>query len=230
MPTLSASQRYKSAFGIDYGQPEKYRAQGEQTRLSNPKVIDSLRGKPPNLAHLGEIYFWIKREFSVCQTAGGALIGKVTTDQLFAKRCLSGCHDWGLVYASIARDLGYPTVMVETSSIVLARELQAGKKMMWYGHVFVEVFVEGKWVLVDSTNNWYVEDGYDPANPIIPLKTDIPGSDENTYGYYVMRKGVDTWGYGIRSVDELNQLQLQTGMQLNLKTIVYPPYDFLRFK
>ena len=228
-PTLTASQRYRSAFGIDYGNPEKYHAQGEQTRLSNPKVIDSLRGKPQSIAHLGEIYFWIRREFSA-YAAGGTLIGKVTTDQLFAERRLSGCHDWGLVYASIARELGYPTVMIDTSSIVLARELQAGKKMAWYGHVFVEVFVEGKWVLVDSTNNWYVENGYDPANSIIPIKVDIPGSDANTYGYYVMRKGLDTWGYGIRSVTELTNLQSQTGLQLDLKKIVYPPYNFQRFK
>jgi len=44
-PTLTASQRYQSAFGIDYGHPEKYLAQGEQTRLSNPAIIDSLRGQ-----------------------------------------------------------------------------------------------------------------------------------------------------------------------------------------
>jgi len=228
-PMLTPSQRYPSAFGIDYGAPEKYLAQGEQTRLSNPKIIDALRGKPPSIAHLGEIYFWIKREFKTWP-AGGKTIGAITTDQLLTERRLGGCHDWGLVYASLARELGYPTVMVDTSSIVLARELQAGKKMTWYGHVFVEVFVEGKWVLVDSTNNWYVENSYDPTNPIIPLKTDIPGSDENTFGYYVMRKGLDTWGYDIHSVTELNNLQLQTAMQLNLKAIVYPPYDFLRFK
>ncbi len=192
-PTLTASQRYQSVFGIDYGAPEKYLAQGEQTRLSNPKIVDSLRGKPQSIAHLGEIHAWIRRGFS-SYAAGGTFIGKVTADQLMNERQLSGCHDWGLVYASMARDLGYPTVLIDASSIVLARELQAGKKMAWYGHVFVEVFVDGKWVRVDSTAGWYVENGYDPANAIIPLKADIPGSDQNTYGYYVMRKGLDNVG------------------------------------
>ena len=228
-PTLTASQRYQSAFGIDYGHPEKYLAQGEQTRLSDPKVIDSLRGKH-SIHNLGEIYFWIARGFTF-QAVGGTTIGVVTTDQLLKERRLGGCHDWALVYASIARDLGYPTVMVDTSSIALAKQLQAGQQMLWYGHVFVEVFVEGKWVLVDSTNNWYVEDGYDPANSIIPINIeDIPGTDQTTYGYYVMRKGLDTWGYGIHNVTELNRLQLQTSLQFNLKTIVYPPYNFQRFK
>jgi len=229
-PTLTTSQRYQPAFGIDYGHPEKYLAQGDQTRLSDPKVIDSLRGKPQSIANLGEIYFWIKRGFTA-QAVGGSTIGVVTTDQLLQERRLGGCHDWGLVYASIARELGYPTVMVDTSSIALAKQLQAGKQMSWYGHVFVEVFVGGKWVLVDSTNNWYVEDGYDPANSIIPINIeDIPGTDQTTYGYYVMRKGLDTWGYGIHNVTELNRLQLQTSLQFNLKTIVYPPYNFQRFK
>jgi hypothetical protein len=228
-PTLTASQRYQSAFGIDYGNPEKYLAQGEQTRLSNPKIVDSLRRKEQSIAHLGEIYFWIKREFTTW-SAGGKTIGAITTDQLLTERRLGGCHDWGLVYASIARELGYPVVMVDTASIAWARQFLAGQKVGYVGHVFVEVFVEGKWVLVDSTNNWYVESGYDPANAVIPLKGSIAGSNEETYGFFVMRKGVDTWGYGIRSNAELTRLMEDSARQLRIETLVHPPYNFQRFK
>jgi hypothetical protein len=228
-PTLTASQRYQSAFGIGYGNPEKYLAQGEQTRLTNPKVIDSLRGKTPSIAHLGEIYFWIKREFKTW-SAGGKTIGAITTDQLLTERRLGGCHDWGLVYASIARELGYPVVMIDTASIAWAKQFQVGQKGPYVGHVFVEVFVDGKWVLVDSTNNWYVESGYDPANAVIPLKGSVAGSNEETYGFLVMRKGVDTWGYGIRSNQELLRVMEDLARQLKIEALVYPSYNFQRFK
>ena len=223
-PTEPASKRYSSAFGIDYGQPEKYLAQGEQTRLSNPAIINALRGKAPSLAHLGEIYFWIKREFTTW-TAGGATIGVATTDQLMTERRLGGCHDWGLVYTSIARELGYPTVMIDAAGIAWAKRFRNGEKGGYAGHVFVEVFVGGKWVLIDSTNNWYVETSYDPVNAIVPLNM---GNEKE--GMFVMRKGVDTRGYGIRSNSELTRLMEDSARTLKIESLVYPPYNFLRFK
>jgi len=228
-PTETPAPRYTNAFGIDYAQPRKYLAQGEQTRFSNPAIVNSLRRQVQNVAHLGEIYFWIKREFTTW-SAGGKTIGARTTDQLFAERRLGGCHDWGQVYASVARELGYPAVKVDAVSIAWAKQFQSGQKVPYVGHVFVEVFVAGKWVLMDSTNNWYVENGYDPTNPTIPLQGSIAGSNQETLGFYVMRKGVDTWGYGIRSAGELNRLMEESARLLKLDTLQYPPYNFQRFK
>lgn len=223
-PTATPGKAYPSAFGIDYNQPEKYRAQGEQTPLANPAQFNALRRKEPSIAHLGEIYFWIKREFTTW-SAGGKTIGAVTTEQLLAERRLGGCHDWGLVYASIARELGYPVVMIDTAGIAWAKKFLAGEKTPYLGHVFVEVFVGGTWVLVDSTNNWYVEENYNPANGVIPLKM-----GDETEGLFVMRKGADTWGYGIRSNAELTRLMEESARQTNLNALVRPPYTFQRFK
>lgn len=69
--TPSATPRsYASAFSIDYGQPAKYLAQGGQTRLSNPGVIETLRRKEQSIAHLGEIYRWIAGGSSRLPRAG----------------------------------------------------------------------------------------------------------------------------------------------------------------
>lgn len=228
-PRQMPGQHYSAAFGIDYGHPEKYLAPGEQTHISNPAVINALRQKEQSIAHLGAIYFWIKRQFTTW-SAGGQTIGRVTVDQLLTERRLGGCHDWGLVYAAVARQLGYPAVLVDTASIAWARQFQSGEKGPYVGHVFVEVFVAGKWVLVDSTNNWYVEDGYDPANPIIPLRVGIAGPAEETYGFYVLRKGSDTWGYGVRNATELHRLMENSARQLQTETMVYPQYTFQRFR
>ena len=227
-PTALLGQPYRAAFGIDYGQPAKYLAPGEQTRIADPAVISALRQEKQSIAHLGEIYFWIKRQFTTWP-AGGQTIGRVTVEQLLAERRLGGCHDWGLVYAAVARQLGYPAVLVDTASIAWARQFQAGEKGPYVGHVFVEVFVAGQWVLVDSTNNWYVSAGYDPANPIIPLRGGIAGPAAETYGFYVLRKGSDSWGYGVRNATELHRLMADSARQLQTETIVYPQYTFQRF-
>jgi hypothetical protein len=207
----------------------QYLAQGAQSRLADAGAFRSLRRERQSLSHLGEIYFWIQKEFTA-YSAGGRTIGAVTVDQLMAEHQLGGCHDWGLVFASLARELGYPAVMVDTASIAWVKSVQAGQKGPYVGHVFVEVFVGGRWVLVDPTNNWYVETSYDPANQVIPLKGGISGSTGEIYGFYGLRKGVDTWGYGIRSAAELNRLMDDTARALKLDALNYPSYTFLRFK
>jgi transglutaminase-like putative cysteine protease len=233
-PTLTPTppRAYPTAFGIDYAKPDKYRAQGAQTRLSDPGIVQPLRRAAPSIAQLGEIYFWVKQGFSTW-SAGGKTIGVVTVDQLLAERRLGGCHDWALVFAALARELGYPVVLVDTASINWAQDFLSGKKIPYTGHVFVEVFVGGRWVLVDPTNNWYVDQGYDPANDIIPLKGNVAGSNAESLGFYVMRKGQDTWGYGIRSAAELNHLMeetARTSRALKIEPQAYPLYNFQRFQ
>jgi hypothetical protein len=219
---------YQPAFGIDYTQPEQYLGQGEQSTISDPTIVDPLRAEEQSLDHLGDIYRWLKNEFTA-YAAGGKTIGVVTVDDLLADRRLGGCHDHGLVYAAVVRELGYPAIMVRTDSIVWVEQFQAGEKGPHVGHVFVEVYLKGKWVLVDSTNGWYLKDGYDPADPVIPLKGRIAGSSNEIYGFYVERKGIDTWAFGIHSPRESIQAMDEFARQLSLETIAYPEYRFQRF-
>jgi hypothetical protein len=228
-PTATASVRYQPAFGINYTYPEKYLAQGEQSHISDLTALDSLRRGEQSMAHLGDIYRWLKHEFTPYR-AGGKTIGVVTVDELLAERRLGGCHDHGLVYAAVARELGYPALMARTTSIAWVKRFQAGEQGPHVGHVFVEVFLDGKWVLIDSTNGWYLEDGYDPADPVIPLKGQIAGSNDETFGFYVERKGTDTWAFGIHSPSESTQAMDALASQLDLGVIAYPQYAFQRFR
>lgn len=107
----------------------------------------------------------------------------------------------------------------------MGQKISCGEKIPYAGHVFVEVFVSGRWVLVDSTNNWYVADNYDPTIGLIPLKV-----GDEMEGQFVMRKGVDTWGYGIRSNQELTRLMEDSARSLEPTSIVWPAYRFYRFK
>jgi hypothetical protein len=224
----SASIDYAIAFGIDYAHPEQYLQHGEQSRISDPSVLDSLRAERQSLGQLRDIYLWLKREFTA-YAAGGKTIGVVTVDQLLADRQLGGCHDHGLVYAAVARELGYPAVMARTVSIAWVERFQAGEQGNHVGHVFVEVFLNDKWILIDSTNGWFLIDGYNPADPVIPLQGNIAGSNDETYGFYIERKGVDTWDFGIHGPSESIQAMDEFAQEINLESIIYPVYDFHRF-
>jgi hypothetical protein len=224
-PTIA----YRVAFDIDYVHPEQCLAQGEQSQISDPAMLDSLRSDEQSLAHLGDIYRWLKREFEAYR-AGGKTIGVVTVDQLLTEGRLGGCHDHGLVYAAVARELGYPAVMARTASIAWVGQFQAGEEGPHVGHVFVEVYLDGRWVLIDSTNGWYLTDGYDPADPVIPLTGNIAGSSDEIYGFYVEGKAVDTWAMGIHSPAESRQKMEDFANQLDLASIVYPDYAFEYFE
>jgi hypothetical protein len=225
---VAVSVNYQMAFGIDYARPEEYLAQGEQTQVSNPAALDPLRTEEQSMTHLGDIYCWLQSEFTY-NSAGGETIGVVTVDQLLAERQLGGCHDYALVYAAVVRHLGYPAVMADSYSIAWIEQFQAGEQGLHTGHVFVEVYLGAKWVLVDPTNGWYVENGYDPADPVIPLRGAIAGSSNEICGFHVDRKGSDTWAYGITSVSELTQAMDDLARQLDLEAIAYPEYVFEHF-
>ena len=127
------------------------------------------------------------------------------------------------------RPLGYPAVMARTTSIAWVQQFQAGEEGPHVGHVFVEVYLGDEWILIDSTNGWYLDDGYDPADPIIPLTGKIAGSNEEAYGFCVERKAVDTWAMGIHSPAESTRMMDEFANQLDVDSVVYPEYAFERF-
>lgn len=227
---LGASQtsttQYQAAFGIDYAHPEMYLAQGPQSKIAKPTQLDWLRGRGPSLAHLGEIYALI-HEYAT-YSSGGATIGTVTADGILSTRRLSGCHDFALVFAAVARNVGYPAIMVDTADAGWVLQRQSGTKGPYVGHVFVEVFLINRWILVDPTSGYYVDQGYNPAIGAIRK----PGG--GYYGgswsdYLVMFKGLDTQSYGIYSNAELTVAMVSFARRTDLAAVSYPSYSWKRF-
>jgi len=228
-PTPTPEFIYQPAFGIDYANPEKYLTPGEQTSISSPEVIDHLRSDQKSISHLKSVYLWKEREFET-YSAGGATIGVVTVDEILEERRLGGCNDHALLFIAVVRALGYPAVFVNTNSIAWMELYQIGKSKGYIGHIFAEVYVDGKWVLIDSTGGYYIEEGYDPTNPVIPLKGAIAGSSEEVYGFYVINKGIDEWDLGIHKMKDIFAMMEEVADQVVLESLVYPSYTFKHFK
>jgi len=198
LPITNSNSDTKNGWGIDYNHPEKYLIPGLQSKISSQDMIESLKvefKEINGLEGLRDIYLWL-HDFSTYK-GGGKLIGKTNIDQLLKSRKLSGCSDNALVFSAVARYLGYPTVMVDTAGLEWGEKYQAGLTTSYVGHVFVEVYISDKWIIIDPTSGKFIRE-YDIYNPIIPITT----GDENT-GFYALLKGKDMWDYGVTEPDIL---------------------------
>ncbi len=109
--------------------------------------------------------------------------------------------------------------MVDAAGIQWAWDYSEGKREDFMGHVFVEVYVNGNWILINSTSGEYVEN-YDPCNSVIPMTS----SDESK-GYFALFKGLDPAEYGIKSNEQLKEhLKVFTNRVKSIE-IYFPRYD-----
>jgi len=83
-------------------------------------------------------------------------------DQACAAKLYGGCADYAVVFTALSRACGIPTVFVKTMDADWIREFRAnGKSTSWRGHVFLEVFIDGKWRLLEP-GGLTMYDDYDP--------------------------------------------------------------------
>lgn len=79
-----------------------------------------------------------------------------------------GCASHALVFCNLARACGLPAVYVKSSSHEWIRKYVAtGETGNFAGHVFLEVYLKGKWKLLDA-QGMRIWDDYDGANPELP--------------------------------------------------------------
>ena len=206
---------------IDYERPAHFLLQGGQSCLSVEHILE-IRGDigalDKSIDSVGAIFEWKHRRFATV-SSGGEYVGKLSVDEIMQRGALTGCHDHGLILASILREYGFPSVMVDAAGIQWALDHAAGTAEGYSGHVFVEVLTDEGWILLDSTSGQYVTD-YEPCEPVIPLLKDIEPK-----GYYVLLKGIDPDDYGVANIDDLKGFMLAFAEKAPNIDFGAPPYD-----
>lgn len=167
---------------------------------------------------IAKIFNWKGSQFDK-YAAGGKYVGKMSVNGLLKQKALSGCHDHGLILVSVLRAYGFPAIMVDSAGIQWAQAYNQGTQNGLSGHIFVEVYTEDKWILIDSTSGEYVE-AYDPCNPVIPITKPI-----ESLGYYAILKGLDPAGYGVNSLEALKSTMIDFAGRISQMEIVFPPYE-----
>jgi len=211
----------KNTYNIDYEHPEKYIISGNQSTITEEEfteIAQHLQVEPIDLSALKKIYTWKDTNFNHI-SSGGKDVGKRTINDILEEKVLTGCHDHGLVIVSLLRKYGVPAIFVDATGIDWA--LQYPEQVTYFsGHIFVELFLNNKWILFCSTSGAYIPD-YDPTNPIIPITT-----PNEARGYYVMFKGLDPEDYGITDIQQLNTEQKRYARMIKeeIHNFVFPNY------
>jgi hypothetical protein len=195
---------------MDYAHPEKYLVQGAQTTIDAQHIpaIASIGVRTNAFSEIARIVEWKRRFRNV--PSGGRYVGVRTVNDILESNELTGCHDHGILLGALLRHFGFPAIMVDATGIAWSHLPDKDRKG-FSGHVFVETYVGGKWILLDSTSDRSIA-VYDPRDPVIPIT-----NDRESRGYCVMFKGPDPAGYGIRSIRELNDAQRRFAERLRVE-------------
>jgi hypothetical protein len=128
------------------------------------KVAAKISGKTPE-EKLVSINNWIQSNLA-CDP--NAPYEWCDFDGILRDGSYGGSADYSVVFGALARACGIPTVWVKTLDADWIREYcMHGTEGHWNGHVFLEIFIHDRWVLLDDTQLVFYE-YYDPRMRILP--------------------------------------------------------------
>lgn len=143
------------------------------------------------------------------------MVAKQSAQQIFDSRKLTGCNDWGILLTAILRSQGYPVVFLNAAGIEWAKAYRKNPTTAFSGHVFLEIYLSGKWIVMDSVTGEYIDD-YDIDDPVIP----IPKKNASEKGYFVYQKGLDHWTMGIQSIQDSKKIMRKFALNYPLEKII----------
>ena len=187
---------------LKYGKPNLYLENGTQSSLNDSyfneiKALLDVTGN--TLYDIVKIFRWKVGVFSAYQ-GGGVLIGISTANSIYEDEKLSGCHDHGLIMASVLRKYGFPVILIDAADVQWAKDFFDGTASGYLGHVFLEVYVNESWILLDSTSGDYVLNYNHDLNSL--------HYNGKTKEYFVLLKGLDTNDCDVFSFTDLRNTHM----------------------
>ena len=151
---------------IDYSNPKAYLFLNDKmgSRDLIMMAAKTIEGSTPEKKLLA-IHHWIESRFSY---KADYFNDWRTFDQMLVDGLQGGCAQYSVLFGSLTRACGIPTVWVKTLDADWIRGFRTkGTEGSWNGHVFLEIFIHDRWMLLDDTQLVLYED-YDPKTRILP--------------------------------------------------------------
>lgn len=152
----------------DYDDTDALLAEDEQTRRTDLVLqLANLVNDRRDRTTIREIYNLIQARVRGDRPQGFRIF-ESTAHGILSTGIATGCTDYALAFATIARAKGIPAVIVDAAE---DEWIERGARLNRVsGHFFVEVRLAGEWFLVDSTSgemyifydrdNWVLPNGY----------------------------------------------------------------------
>ena len=162
---------------IDYASPQKYKSISES--LGDVQAItqqaQALKGDSDRKT-LTNILNWMETELKYDETRAYEWRNYET---VVTEKCYASCADQATTCGALLQGAGIPTVWVKTMDIDWIWAFKRnGPPQTWSGHVYLEVYLDGKWVLLNP-GEFRIYDNYSTDARILP---------GNRFAYH---KGVD---------------------------------------
>lgn len=184
----------------EYRNTRLFLSEDEQTRRT--ELVERFAGlvnDRQDRSTLREIYNLIQARVRGDRPHGFPIF-ESTTDGILSTGVATGCTDYALAFATLARAKRMPAIIVDSAKV---EWIERGSRLHQVsGHFFVEVLLGNDWVLVDSASgqmfifydrdNWALPGGY-IAFTKAPSVIDT-GATEQTHN---LLQRVAFWGKGI---------------------------------
>lgn len=163
--------------------PEDFLKSGKQTQITDDikNIADSINGSGNDLIFgvLKAVFKKLKPDYS--QDIKRQLLRTRTASEILKSGFATGCTDYAFLTIAIFRAKGIPAVYVES----FRRKWLDGNEEFVEGHVLTEIFLDGKWIIVDPEEacirGWYNR-------------------------FVVYKRGIDSWNIGIKNIQDLKEV------------------------
>jgi len=151
---------------IEYDDPEQYleiaESLGERERIA--KRASALKSKD-DVKTLSNVLRWMDVNLRYDEKQAYAWRNY---DDVVDQGCYGGCADQAIVCGVLLKSAGIPTVWVKTMDVKWIWDFKKKKPFKsWSGHVFLEIYLNDKWVLLDP-GDAKIYDNYSTKSRILP--------------------------------------------------------------
>lgn len=214
------AHNYEPAETIDFSDyqdgPLSALVEGSLTSPSQSAMTDPILSEASSIKgnsrrerlYRGMSYIW--KRFGYDRAYNNKMFSR-TAGELFKSNVLGGCSDYALAEATFFRALGIPSRLVITANVDWVDSYRNNPMSMTTGHTFVEVYLEDRWHLVNSTYRVLYSD-YNPDSLF------FPGNE------IFCRRAEDFWSAGIQSINDLDRLLLDCIKDYKDGSYVKPSY------
>jgi len=194
---------------IDYAKPDAQRALGESLGVGRrtfgiARQLTKSDAKPVDT--LARIVRWVDRNLKLDAVMAGRWRG---VDQIVRDGSSGGAADRALVIGVLARAAGIPATWVKSLSTQWLIDVKSGRAAIdgAAAHVFLEVYLDGRWRLFDPRSARLYE-SYDPRAPRLPSGQRAYDKGGDPYALVLPNRG-EQWRKQLRAyIDSVALAQL----------------------
>lgn len=174
----------------NWDEPEKYLSQGELTKLTDKvkKEIENIDSNAIDEEKVINIMRWMNKTTQRESNSRDPKKFNKSAEEILEAKLRTGCSDSAVLYSTVARALGIPTMQIQSLDIDWAKKVKNNEEIDGlYGHFYCASYLETmpgkfKWYLIDTDmpQRRVMDENY---NPLMEFNINDRNIDKNRYAY-----------------------------------------------